>query len=514
MASVFIWLFIICSTRSQGTFQNLAFESSVLPLSPVNPSNPLVPFTNALPGWAGFIGTNQVADALYNSLNLDLSTIALLTNNFTTGPSFAPLIAGNFTAVLQAQREPNDINKLAQVSLAQSGMVPTGSLSIRFLAYTAGTPFTVTLEGVNIPIVDLETFPNYRLYGGDISAFAGSIAELRFTAFPDNYPHSTVFALDSIQFSTEPVPEPSVSGLCALGALLLGWRLHRMRKLGDSTLNSGLRITGCVDGKKFCKFVQGILEEGTNCKRIGRSFHSEANNVMKQNSKLVIRLTAVFVAVSVCAQGTFQNLDFESPLGPLNGTGSPLTVPFTNALTGWVGYLGTNQATRVRIDGVNLDNATHAILRSNFLNVPLIEGGYTAILQAGRDPNEFPIPTTLVSVALAQTGLVPVDSLSLRFLAYTAGTPFTLTLGGVNIPVVDLATFPSYHLYGGDISAFAGSIAELRFTAFPDNYPHSTVFALDSIQFSNQPIPEPSVFGLFVLGALLVGWRWRRKRTP
>jgi hypothetical protein len=52
---------------------------------------------------------------------------------------------------------------------------------------------------VNIPIVDLETFPNYHLYGGDISAFAGSIAELRFTAFPDNYPGSTVFALDSIQ---------------------------------------------------------------------------------------------------------------------------------------------------------------------------------------------------------------------------------------------------------------------------------------------------------------------------
>ena len=87
-----------------------------------------------------------------------------------------------------------------------------------------------------------------------------------------------------------------------------------------------------------------------------------------------------------------------------------------------------------------------------------------------------------------------------------------MTLGGVNIPIVDLGTFPSYHRYGGDISAFAGSITELRFTAFPNNYPGSTVFALDSIQFSNQPIPEPSVFGLLGLGALLLRWRLFRAR--
>jgi len=32
---------------------------------------------------------------------------------------------------------------------------------------------------------------------------------------------------------------------------------------------------------------------------------------------------------------------------------------------------------------------------------------------------------------------------------------------------------------------------------------------LDSVGFSNQPIPEPSVFGLFALGSLVLGWRWR-----
>jgi hypothetical protein len=119
----------------------------------------------------------------------------------------------------------------------------------------------------------------------------------------------------------------------------------------------------------------------------------------------------------------------------------------------------------------------------------------------------------LVSVSLAQSSLVPVDSMSLLFKAYSAGTPFAVTLGGQNIPIFALESFATHTLYGGNISAFAGSVAELRFSAFPDNYPGSTVFALDSIQFSNQPIPEvpePSAIGLLALGALLLGWRWRK----
>lgn len=209
------------------------------------------------------------------------------------------------------------------------------------------------------------------------------------------------------------------------------------------------------------------------------------------------------------AQGTFQNLNFESPIAPLVPLGSPATVPFTNAFPGWVGFVGTNQPTRVRIDGNNLDAATLALIRSNVTSAyyaPLIEGNYTAVLQGQRDPNDIP-SGSLVPVTLAQSGFVPADSQSLLFNAYTAGTAFAVSLGGVNIPVFSLATFPTYTLYGGSISAFAGSTAELRFTAFPNNYLDSTVFALDSIQFSNQPIPEPSTIALFGLGALLLGRR-------
>ncbi len=196
-------------------------------------------------------------------------------------------------------------------------------------------------------------------------------------------------------------------------------------------------------------------------------------------------------------------------------TGAIETVPFANAFPGWLGYLGADQATRARFAAINLDNASLAILTNSLTYsrvAPLIEGSYTAVLQAGFDPNPLP-HGPLVSVSLAQSGLVPADSQSLLFKAFTAGTAFAVSLAGVNIPVYSLETFPTYTLYGGDISAFANSVAELRFTAFPNNYPGSTVFALDSIQFSNQPIiPEPNTLSLFGLGALLYGWRFQRNR--
>jgi hypothetical protein len=232
---------------------------------------------------------------------------------------------------------------------------------------------------------------------------------------------------------------------------------------------------------------------------------------MKTTCETIILLVIGQLTIgAVFGQGTFQNLNFESPIAPLIVSPNSGTVPFANAFPGWVGYEGTNQATRARFAGVNLDNATLALLTNTIFSAPLIEGNYTAVLQAGRNPVISGTPL-LVSASLAQTGLVPADSQSLLFKAFTAGTAFAVSLAGVNIPVYTLETFPTYTLYGGDISAFANSVAELRFTAFPNNYPGSTVFALDSIQFSNQPIiPEPSTLSLFGLGALLLGWRFGR----
>jgi hypothetical protein len=83
-------------------------------------------------------------------------------------------------------------------------------------------------------------------------------------------------------------------------------------------------------------------------------------NFKTQFGSVAVLLSVVSLA---SGQGTFQNLNFESPITPLNSIyppGSAPTVLFSNAFPGWVGHVGTNQATVARIDGVNLDNGTLA----------------------------------------------------------------------------------------------------------------------------------------------------------
>lgn len=119
----------------------------------------------------------------------------------------------------------------------------------------------------------------------------------------------------------------------------------------------------------------------------------------------------------------------------------------------------------------------------------------------------------IVPAALAQSGLVPADAESLRFSLGSLSfvSDFSVTFIGQEVPFYALSAGPNYTLYGGDISAFKGLTGELRFTETPIMSPFSKAF-LDDIFFSTQPIPEPSVFGLFALGALLFGWRWCGRR--
>ena len=90
-----------------------------------------------------------------------------------------------------------------------------------------------------------------------------------------------------------------------------------------------------------------------------------------------------------------------------------------------------------------------------------------------------------------------------------------VTFVGQTIPLIQMAIEgggPTRHLvFGADISSFAGQTGELRFT-MPSVAASFNIPYLDSIQFSNQPIPEPSVFALFALGALLLGRRFVRAR--
>jgi hypothetical protein len=206
-------------------FTNLNFESATL--VPIYSSPYYVYFNTALPGWSGFAGTSQFTVAVYDTYALGSANISILDSNFS-----AP-IQGNYTVLLQAGgvTDPDSgTNVFVDVSLSQTGLVPLGTRSLTFLASLAfpSSPFTVSLGGTDLNLI---SFPvanqNYSLYEADVSAFAGQTAELTFTALTQKgHAQDCWLSLDAIQFSSDPIPEPSGLSLLAIGVVALGcWRV-------------------------------------------------------------------------------------------------------------------------------------------------------------------------------------------------------------------------------------------------------------------------------------------------
>ena len=215
--------------------------------------------------------------------------------------------------------------------------------------------------------------------------------------------------------------------------------------------------------------------------------------------------------VAAYGQGTFQNLGFETAVlvpVPIDGYGR---VQFESAFPNWTGYVGGVPQTRALYNNAFMDSSGIGIIGSGWTNAlglsgGVISGNYTAILQAGVLLGTF----TPADTTLSQTSLVPLSAESLRFRSYGSASngPLLVFLAGQRLTLVPLGTATNYTLFGADIHGWQGQIAQLDFTVIAQR-PHvenSNIF-LDRIQFSNEPIPEPGVFALFGLGALIFGWR-------
>ncbi len=202
------------SVLSQGTFQNLDFEDvrNVPVFDP--PGAGLMSATDALPGWTCYAGTNQLNLALYDTLNLDnvgagvISTASPVAYTIPAG-----LPDGQFCASLQYGVLTHPIGPWENVpaSIAQVGQVPIGAHSILF---AGSTPFSVSFAGTGLPLSVMAAYPGYDIFGADISSFAGQIGELRFTSY------SHVSFLDSIQFSSQVIPEPTTIRLMGFAATI------------------------------------------------------------------------------------------------------------------------------------------------------------------------------------------------------------------------------------------------------------------------------------------------------
>jgi len=213
---------VVLGALGQGAFQNLNFESAIVPIVPANQPT-TVPFSDAFPAWTGYLGTNQASLAGYNGISVGAYEISLV----DTHTSFYGnrVISGTFTAVLQAGNA-NPPLQYGPAAIGQTGIVPATALSLRFFASGSAGDLVVSLNGQSVPFIPLSSGPNYVEYGADVSGFAGLPAELRFTEQPISNPFATLF-LDNIQFSTSVIPEPCVLTLSALGTMLLAWRFLR-----------------------------------------------------------------------------------------------------------------------------------------------------------------------------------------------------------------------------------------------------------------------------------------------
>lgn len=225
LAGNFALLLGAAGAVGQGTFQNLGFESAT-----VTPGPPYsLDFSQAFPGWTGSLEGDDQFIVVYNALTMDGPGFGIVDRSFSN-PYYLPggLIQGNFTAVVMSGQ--NLSRPPADATLAQTGVVPTGTQSLLFRAQMdnpgSSETFSVTLGGQTLSLIPLQAGPNYTLYGADIHTWAGQTAELAFTAIAQRPHHSATWLyLDAIEFSSLPIPEPSLFRLSGLGALLLGWHV-------------------------------------------------------------------------------------------------------------------------------------------------------------------------------------------------------------------------------------------------------------------------------------------------
>jgi hypothetical protein len=182
-----------------------------------------IPVADGYPDWtvsysALGAGTNIATTVIYDEISLGGAFVSI--NDSNTGFGFNP-IQGNFSACLFGG--PSDIfspSNPTYSTISQTGLVPNGTKTL--LMDVNGGSFMVTLGGQTIILIPLQTFLTYNLYGGNITGYAGQVAQLTITAPPTGVPNMEL--IDNIQFSTMAIPEPNTLALGALGGLFFGFR--------------------------------------------------------------------------------------------------------------------------------------------------------------------------------------------------------------------------------------------------------------------------------------------------
>jgi hypothetical protein len=187
--------------------------------TPAGADNP-ISAADALPGWTVY-EDSTLCTAVWGTPGLDITYVSLDYSQ----PFAHAALEGAYSVRLSGWNLAPGYYTSASIS--QTGLIPDGTQSIQFLLKNYSFlgdqgNLIVTLDGMPILISVISSSGCVMTMTGDVSAFAGTTAELKFAA-----PSASEYGLDSITFSSIGVPEPSAFSLVGLGLLGLGW--HRRR---------------------------------------------------------------------------------------------------------------------------------------------------------------------------------------------------------------------------------------------------------------------------------------------
>jgi hypothetical protein len=221
---------LACATASATAhpFQDLDFDSAVVPIGPDGFPVPVLTWAQGAPGWGHPEGDSTDYIGLIPNVGYS-QTYALLQSPYgaVSGPYGLGMRSGNFT-------EGDPASQFVQAFISQTGTLASNVASVGLLA--SNVRFELTLNGTPIDMKPVGLDPDSPTYQddlpfysgefvGDVSDFAGQTVELKIMDL-DQPPNPSLFIVDQIQFMPS-VGEPSttalfVSGL--LGALLIGRR--------------------------------------------------------------------------------------------------------------------------------------------------------------------------------------------------------------------------------------------------------------------------------------------------
>jgi uncharacterized protein (TIGR03382 family) len=209
------------SNATAQPFQDLDFDSAIVPIGSDGFPVPFLTWAQGAPGWGHSAGDSTDYIGLLPNLGYS-QTYALLESPYgaASGPYGLAMRSGNYT-----EGDPN--SQFVQAFIAQTGTLAPNVTSVSLLA--SNVRFELSLNGTHIDMAPVGLDPDSPTYQedlldysgewtGDVSGFAGQTVQLEIMDF-ESPPNPPLFIVDEIRFLPS-VPEPPTAALCVSGLLV------------------------------------------------------------------------------------------------------------------------------------------------------------------------------------------------------------------------------------------------------------------------------------------------------